>query len=294
MNTKPQIKCRYLQLTLPVTFFTILLCIFSNTATAVEFIQLEREFSGKGSSEGTFSKDIHLAFKTNIYVSDTENRLIQKLSPTGAFLLQIPTNPESPDNILRKPGHLTVDDLGNIYVADVTTHHIADTSDPKIYVFAPCVHKLSPTSELLHTYFVDTVDERPGVVLPAKVIIDENGKPALAIQPTGHDRALRVAVNAENHLYVLDAKRGRIHKFDTEGKKTLTFGRYGAGNGEFDKDAADIAVDARDNVFVADTGNHRIVKFSGDGKFVLSFGKRGRNKNEFVKPMTLVTLSRYR
>ena len=115
MITKPQINCRYLQLTLPVTLFTILLCIFSYTASAVEFIQLEREFSGKGSSEGAFSKDIHLAFKTNIYVSDTENRLIQKLSPTGAFLLQIPTNPESPDNILRKPGHLTVDDLGNIY-----------------------------------------------------------------------------------------------------------------------------------------------------------------------------------
>ncbi len=290
MITKPQINCRYLQLTLPVTIFTILLFLFSYTASAVEFIQLEREFSGKGSSEGTFSKDIHLAFKTNIYVSDTENRLIQKLSPTGAFLLQIPTNPESPDNILRKPGHLTVDDLGNIYVADVTAHHMADTSDPKIYVFAPCVHKLSPTGELLHTYFVDPVDEHPGVVLPANLIIDENGKTAFAIQPTGHDRALRVAVNTENHLYVLDAKRGRIHKFDTEGKKTLTFGRYGAGDGEFDKDAADIAVDARGNVFIADTGNHRIVKFSGDGKFVLSFGKRGRNKNEFVKPMTLVTL----
>ncbi|MDE0313544.1 MAG: NHL repeat-containing protein [Candidatus Poribacteria bacterium] len=263
---------------------------YSNSAIAVDFITLEREFSGKGSSQGAFSKDIHLAFKQNIYVSDTENRLIQKLSPTGEFLFQIPSDPESSDNILRKPGHLTVDALGNIYVADVTTHHIAETTDPKIYIFAQCVHKFSPIGELQYTYFVDPVDEKPGVVLPVKVIIDENGKPAYGIQPAGHDRALRVAVNAQNQLFILDAKRGRIHKFAADGKKLLTFGRYGAGDGEFDRNAADIAVDARGNVFVADTGNHRVVKYDGDGKFVRSFGRKGRDNGEFVKPMALITL----
>ncbi len=257
---------------------------------AVDFIKLEHEFSGKGSSQGAFSKDIHLAFKQNIYVSDTENRLIQKLSPTGEFLGQIPANPEFPENILRKPGHLAVDEIGNIYVADVTAHHIAETADPKIYIFAPCVHKFSPTGELLDTYFVDPVDERPGVVLPAKLIIDENGKSAFGIQPTGHDRALRIAVNAQNQLYVLDAKRGRIHKFTADGEKLLTFGRYGAGDGEFDRDAADIAVDARGNIFVADTGNHRVVKFDGNGNFIRSFGRKGRDNGEFVRPMALVTL----
>ena len=279
--------------------FSILLLLtitflFQNTifssAFAVDFIKLEREFSGKGSSQGAFSKDIHLAFKQNIYVSDTENRLIQKLSPSGEFLLQIPADPESIDNILRKPGHLAVDDLGNIYVADVTAHHIAETANPKIYIFAPCVHKFSPTGEFLDTYFVDPVNQKPGVVLLTKPMIDENGKTAWGIQSTGHDRSLRVAVNTQNQLYVLDAKQGRIHKFGVDGKKLLTFGRYGAGDGEFDRDAADIAIDARGNVFVADTGNHRIVKFNGDGKFVQSFGRKGRDNGEFVKPMVLVTL----
>ena len=289
MKTRPIAKRCHHSLILPLTIITLLFSL-SSYVLAVDFIQLEREFSGKGSSQGAFSKDIHLAFKDNIYVSDTDNRLIQKLSPTGEFLLQIPTDPESPENILRKPGHLTVDDLGNIYVADVTAHHIADTSDPKIYMFAPCVHKFNPSGELLHTYFVDSVDELPGVVLPAKLIIDSDGKTAFGIQPTGHDRALRVAVNAQHQLYILDAKRGRIHKFAVDGEKTLTFGRYGAGDGEFDRDAADIAIDARGSVFVADTGNHRIVKFSSDGKHLLSFGKKGRSKSEFVKPMAVITL----
>ena len=271
------------------------LCIGLPSAFPVDFIQLEREFGGKGSTEGRFSKDIHLAFdRQNIYVSDTENRLIQKLSATGEFLFQIPEAPESPDNILRKPGHLAVDSAGNIYVADVTIHHIAKTGTegetPKVYMFAPCVRKFSGTGELLDTYFVDAMDVLPKVVLPVNLIIDEDGKTAWAIQPKGYDRALRVALNAQNELYILDAERGRVHKFGVDAEKVATFGRYGAGDGEFDTDAADIAIDARGNVLIADTGNHRIVRFDAAGKSLGSFGRKGRGNGEFRKPMALATL----
>ncbi|MDE0423989.1 MAG: NHL repeat-containing protein [Candidatus Poribacteria bacterium] len=276
---------------LPFLSTLCLLCLGLNLAFPVDFIQLEREFAGKGTTQGRFSKAIHLAFdRQHIYVSDTENRLIQKLSATGEFLLQFPEVPTSPDNILRKPGHLAVDNTGNIYVADETVHHIAESTDPKVYMFAPCVHKFSATGELLDTYFVDPVDVRPKVVLPVSLIIDEEGKTAFAIQPKGYNRALRVALNAENELYVLDAERGRIYKFGADGENLLAFGRYGSGDGEFDMDASDIAIDARGNVLIADTGNHRIVKFDAAGKFVRSFGRKGRGNGEFTKPMALVTL----
>lgn len=278
-------------------FILLLLPIFCslsiglNSAFSVDFIQLEREFAGKGSTQGRFGKDIHLAFDSqHIYVSDTENRLIQKLSATGEFLFQIPEAPESLDNILRKPGHLAVDSLGNVYVADVTVHHIAESTDPKVYMFAPCVYKFSGTGELLDTYFVDPVDVHPKVILPVNLIIDEEGQTAFAIQPKGHDRALRVALNSQNELYVLDAELGRVHKFGADGEKLFAFGRYGAGAGEFDMDAADIAIDARGNVLIADTGNHRIVRFDAAGKSLGSFGREGRGNGEFVKPMALVAL----
>lgn len=273
-------------------FILCLLHIGLNPAFSVDFIRLEREFAGKGTTQGRFSKDIHLAFdRQHIYVSDTENRLIQKLSASGEFLFQFPEIPESPDNILRKPGHLAVDNIGNIYVADGTVHHIAESADPKVYMFVPCVHKFSATGELLDTYFVDPVDVRPKVVLPVSLIIDEEGKTAFAIQPKGYNRSLRVALNSENELYVLDAERGRIHKFGADGENLIAFGRYGSGDGEFDMDASDIAIDARGNVFIADTGNHRIVKFDSAGKFVGSFGRKGRGNGEFTKPMALATFS---
>jgi len=276
---------------LPLLFSLFFLFIGQNLAFSVDFITLEHEFGGKGATEGMFGKEIHLAFDNqHIYVSDTQNRLIQKLSSTGEFLFQIPEEPESPKNILRKPGHLAVDNAGNIYVADVTAHHIAETTEPKIYMFAPCVHKFGATGELQNTYFVDPVDERPGVVLPVTLIIDEEGKTAFGIQPLGHDRMLRVALNTQNQLYILDAERGRIHKFNADDEKLLVFGRYGAGDGEFDKNAADLVIDARGNVLVADTGNHRVVKFDADGKFIQSFGRKGRGNGEFTKPMALVTL----
>ena len=128
--------------TVILLLLTILCSLFIgiHTAFSVDFIQLEHEFAGKGSTQGRFSKDIHLAFDSqNIYVSDTENRLIQKLSATGEFLSQFPEAPESPDNILRKPGHLAVDSVGNIYVADVTAHHIArNRRSENLYVRTVC------------------------------------------------------------------------------------------------------------------------------------------------------------
>lgn len=285
-----EIMQKYILILLLLSIFCSL-SIGLNSAFSVDFIQLEREFAGKGSTQGRFGKDIHLAFDNqNIYVSDTENRLIQKLSATGEFLFQIPEAPEAPDNILRKPRHLTVDSLGNIYVADVTVHHIAESTDPKVYMFAPCVYKFSGTGELLDTYFVDPVDVHPKVVLPVNLIIDEEGQTAFAIQPKGHDRALRVALNSQNELYVLDAELGRVHKFGADGEKLSAFGRYGAGAGEFDMDAADIAIDARGNVLIADTGNHRIVRFDAAGKSLGSFGRKGRGNAEFVKPIALIAL----
>ena len=94
------------------------------------------------------------------------------------------------------------------------------------------------------------------------------------------------SMQVTNFMYWMQSAGVSI-KFGADAKKLLTFGRYGAGDGEFDKDASDIVIDARGNIFVADTGNHRIVKFDRNGKFVLSFGRKGRNNREFVKPVAL-------
>ena len=281
---------------LPIALLAIALMIFvwgTGLAFGVSFLKYEREFSGKGSTNGAFSKNVHLAFDAegNIHVSDADNRLLQKLSSTGEFLMQIPKDPKSLDNFLKKPGDIAVDGEGNIYVADNTVHHIKETANPKIYIFAPCVYKLSPSGELMYTYFVDPVDVRPKQVLPAHLMIDEDGKSAFGIQPKLHDRKLLVDVNRQNQLYVLDQKKSTVHKFGADGEKITDFARYGAGNGEIDNDASDIEIDSEGNVLIADTGNHRVVKFNAEGQFVLIFGKKGRSGGEFTKPIAIAALA---
>ena len=275
----------------------IIACMYyiygTGLAFGVSFLKFEREFSGKGSTNGAFSKNVHVAFDAegNIYVSDADNRLLQKLSSTGEFLMQTPMDPKSTENILKKPGDIAVDGEGNIYVADNTAHHIKETGNPKIYMFAPCVYKLNPSGELMHTYFVDPVDVRPKQVLPAHLMIDEDGKSAFGIQPKFHDRKLLVDVNRQNQLFILDQKKSTVSKFGADGEKLTEFGRYGAGNGEFDSDASDIEIDSAGNVLIADTGNHRVVKFNPDGQFVLSFGIKGRGSGEFTKPLAIAALA---
>ena len=260
---------------------------------AVGFLKFEREFGGKGSTNGFFSKNIHVGFDAtgNIYVSDADNRLVQKLSPTGEFIMQI-SKEKTVDSILRKPGDIAVDGDGNVYVVDqAVPHHIPETADPRLYWFGPCIYKFNLDGELLHTYVVDAIDVRPKVVLPTRLMIDEDGKTAFAYQPRNYDRSVLIDVNSQNQLYVLDAKYAKVHKFGAGGEKLTTFGRYGAGEGEFDSNASDIEIDAEGNVLIADTGNHRVVKFNAAGEFMLSFGVRGRDEGEFVKPIAVTTLA---
>jgi len=270
--------------------FVVLFCVIS-TASAVDSIKFDLAFGGKGAGGGGFSKNIHINFDNNdnIYISDADNKMVQKLSPDGRFLMQIPK--EKTDELLfNKPGDICVDSAGNIYVADSTATHIKSTENPRIYIFAPCVYKFSPDGKLLDTFFVGTVDAlpkiRPKTALPVRVVIDENGQSGFGIQPKGHDRRLLVDVDSKQNLYVLDVENCVVFKLDQTGKAILNFGRYGAGDGEFD-DATDIEIDQNDNVLVADNGNHRVLKFDSEGKFQFAIGKKGRGDNEFIKPLQI-------
>ena len=63
----------------------------------------------------------------NLYVSDTGNRRIQKLSPDGTPLAQWGTYGDAPGQF-RSPSGIAVDAQGNIFVADLETGGIQKLS----------------------------------------------------------------------------------------------------------------------------------------------------------------------
>ena len=94
-----------------LTIACMILVWGTGLAFGVSFLKYEREFGGKGSTNGAFSKNVNIAFDAegNIHVSDADNRLVQKLSSKGEFLMQIPNDPKSLENFLKKPGDIAVD-----------------------------------------------------------------------------------------------------------------------------------------------------------------------------------------
>ena len=96
-------------------------------------------------------------------------------------------------------------------------------------------------------------------------------------QPTDlFDRPSDVAWDAAGNIFVADGlgNNTRVAKFDKDGKFVKSWGKKGAGNGEF-ADVRSVAADAQGNVYVADGGNKRIQVFDNDGNFKSAIGNVG-------------------
>ena len=278
--------------------------VVSQPVFALNYLKFETEFGGKGNTSGRFSNQIHLAFGYDgqIYVSDKVHKTIYLLTPEGQYKSQISNTTLSGSVILTNPNDIVIDRENNIFVADTTIHHVAKTDSPKIYRYAPCIHKFSPEGAFLQTFYITSVDSTPWSLIaqPVKLMIDNEGKSAFAYKLSGSERELRIDVDHMGQLFVLDPYKGKstvpssfIHKFSATGEKIKSFASYGRGNGELDKEAGDLAVDNEGNIWVADTLNHRVVKFDSDGNFLRNIGidRRGRGKGEFTKPQTLAILA---
>ncbi|MCD6170787.1 MAG: NHL repeat-containing protein [Candidatus Latescibacteria bacterium] len=257
---------------------------FPSISQAVERLQFEREFGGKGEALGQFGQEVYLAFdqKGTIYISDSDNRRVQRLGPR-------PLEIKGGEGFLfNHPRHIAVDQQGRIYIADWRAVHIAETENPKLCKFMPCIYIFDAEGRFLRTIDMGDTRAKPQTVVPATAIVDQEGRYALAVKPKGWNRALPLTVSPQGEISVIDSLYHRILKFNLQGEKLLQFASYGSGPGQLDS-PEDICTDREGYIYVADTGNHRIVKFDSNGKFVLSFGRKGLGDGEFIEPFAVVT-----
>ena len=251
----------------------------------VEFI---REFGGKGEGEGEFAEKTAFAFDRDggIYIADTENLRIQKLDPDGRFLFEI--RGTDPDKFLfGNPMDIAVGLDGTIYVVDWITVHVENTASPRIFNYAPCVHRFDSEGNFVASYPLQDLSKRIGTLEAAAPALDAEGNYALIIPQGDTQRSLLLTVDDEGNIYVFDD--GYIYKLDADGNAVGAFTTAHPSAGQLSK-PADMTVDREGNLYIADEEAHRVLKYDRAGQFLLSFGGYGDGAGQFISPFHLIAL----
>lgn len=194
----------------------------------------------------------------NLFVADTGNDTIRKISPSGmvttfAGLAGQPGKANGNGSAARfnNPYGVMVDPNNNVYVADT---------------FNDTIRKITPDGT------VTTVFGKAGVAGSA------NKKKTSAT----FDLPTALAMDSAGNIYVVDTGSDLIRKVSTKGAVTTLAGTaFSPGSADGTGGAAQfhnpfgIAVDSEGNIYVADTGNHTIRKITSAGVVTTFAGKAG-------------------
>ena len=266
----------------------ILSLLIPPSADAHKEVKFIQEFGSKGEGEGEFAKKTALAFDRNggIYIADTENFRVQKLDANGRFLFEIQGT--DPDKFLfSNPMDIAVGLDGTIYVVDWITVRMENTESPRIFNYAPCVHRFDSEGTFIASYPLQDLSKRIGTLEAAAPALDAEGNYALIIPQGDTQRSLLLTVDNEGNIYIFD--NGYIYKLDADGNPMKTFTTSQPSAGQLDK-AADMTVDHEGNLYIVDKDAHRVLKYDSDGQFLLSFGEYGDRAGQFISPFHLIAL----
>ena len=176
----------------------------------------------------------------NLYVADTYNNRIRKISPAGevttlAGSTQGYANGTGSAAQFNQPYGIAIDKSGNLYVLDTYNN---------------CIRKITPAGVVTTFAGSNTSGHADG-----------KGSKARFSLPNG------ITIDTSGNLYVADTSNNNIRKVTPAGEVTTLAGKYnsrGYADGKGSKARFNmpngIAIDASGNLYIGDTGNNRIRK----------------------------------
>jgi DNA-binding beta-propeller fold protein YncE len=178
-----------------------------------------------------------------ILVSDSAGTLVHLFDIPRQTLFRIGRGEKGR---LIQPSGVTIDEKGNLYVADVKAK--------RVVMYNPLGH------------FERELGDANLFARPSDVAVNRAGDRVYVVDFGGIDN--------DHH---------RVMVFDGKGEQLFTFGKHGSAPGEFHL-ASHVAIGPDDNVYVLDAGNFRVQVFDRDGKFLRMWGKVGVNIGDLARP----------
>src|SRR3989304_2604742 len=182
----------------------------------------------------------------SVYVVEVGNHRVQKFDSQGKALLLWGGQGKNQGQFSFPEGIAILGDI--VYVSDTLNHRIQKFT----------------TSGAFLAQWQGFGTQNLFSMLPCEWVAGHSSSPPALVQRVAShslgDREFQdcigVAANAQGEVYVVDAGKHRLLKFDQEGA-----------------------------VYVADSGNHRIQKFTPDGTFITEFGEFGENDGQLNFPL---------
>ena len=271
-----------------------LLCGLAGCGDGKTSGELEAIWGSRGISDGRFQKPRAMAIDKddNLYIVDMTAR-IQVFNSEGKFLRSWST----PDHTNGRPTGLTVDDEGQVLVAD--THYYQVLVYTKEGEFLKTLgngkgHQpgefglvTDAVRDSKGNYYVGEYGEfdRIQKFTPDGTFVKQWG--GHGTLPGEFVRPQNLIIDEEDRIWVADACNHRIQVFDTDGKLLFYWGKQGRAPGELSY-PYDLDFDADGNLYIVEFGNNRVQKFTRSGESLGCWGRAGRGSGELFNPWALV------
>jgi sugar lactone lactonase YvrE len=219
--------------------------------------------NGYAEGSGTFAKFYYpegLAADSagNVYVADTGNHRIRKVTPDGDVTTFAGSDAGSADGnrteaLFNQPTGVTIDSAGNFYICDYINSKI---------------RKITPNDDV-------TTLAGGGADGQTAGYLDGNGTAALFYNPEG------LTVDASGNVYVADYNNNSIRKIAPNGSVSTIAGDTSQGYSDGNRTVAlfnspnAVAVDSSGDIFIADTSNNIIRKINATGVVTTLAGTPG-------------------
>ncbi len=191
---------------------------------------------------------------------------------------------------LIQPINISIDEKGNKYVTDPMRKQVVVFDRNDLYVRSyGIIEDWKPVDAVPFGDELYVADIKNGEIKVLDILTGEiNRTFGRKGDPTEWlNRPTNLVFDKEGNLYVSDAGRFQIVKFDRDGHLKGTIGRLGVNLGHFARPRG-VAVDREGRVFVVDAAFFNVQVFNRDGFLLMFFGGGGTAHGKLVLPAEVV------